>query len=134
MPAASRTGIGLLTTGVGLVGAGYAFTIVAGSAPAWAPWAVAVGGSAATVAFFVLGAATRGPVGRGVGGLLVALFVVLATSFGAALVLPPAEGADAPLLLGLPVRLAIVFYGVGFVPLIALPLAFARTFRERPGR
>jgi hypothetical protein len=128
---ATGAGVALLTGGMLTIGAAYAATIAAGVAPAWAPWAVAVGGAAASVAMFVLGAAARGRVGRGVTALLVALFVLLVGAFWTALALPASESPRGPLLLGLPLRLGIVFWGVGFVPLFALPLAFALTFRAR---
>jgi hypothetical protein len=55
---------------------------------------------------------------------------VLFGSFGAALGLPADDAANESLLLGLPLRLALVFYGVGFVPLLALPIAFGLTFEK----
>ena len=133
MPRATNTGIALLTAGTAALGSAYAAAIIGNAAPPWAPWAVAIGGSAASVSFFVLGAASRGPVRRSIGLLLGALLVVLIGSFGAALALPAGEGPGGTILLGLPSRLAIVFYGVGFVPLLALPLAFGLTFRPREG-
>jgi hypothetical protein len=57
------------------------------------------------------------------------LGVVLAGCFGAALLMP-ASGAEEPLLLGLPRRAAIVIYGVGLLPILFLPWAFARDFRD----
>jgi hypothetical protein len=47
-----------------------------------------------------------------------------------ALALPPAEGANGPLLLGLPLRTAIVLYGIGVVPIFILPFAYALTFES----
>ena len=114
--------------GVVTIAVAYAATVVAGSAPAWAPWFLAVGGSAASVALFVIGAATRGVHSRAVGVLLAALLVVLVASFGAALAPRTTAGPGEPLLFGLPLRLAIVFYGVVFLPLLVLPLAHARSF------
>jgi len=116
--------------GSAAVGVAYAATIIMGAAPPWAPWLVAVGGAAATVGLFVLGARTRGVGSRGVSITLAVLFVTIAAAFGIALALAPREVAGGPLLLGLPLRLAIVFYGVGLVPLFALPLVFAKTFRD----
>jgi hypothetical protein len=55
-------------------------------------------------------------------------FLVVSGCFGAALLLPPDEGPGAALLLGLPLRTAIVLYGVGIVPLLFLPLAYAASF------
>jgi len=125
---AAATGIGLMVAGTAAIGAAYLATMLAGAPPGWAPWAVAIGGSAASVALFVLGAASRGPVARGIAALLAVLGLVIAGSFAVALALPMPTDDGARLFLGLPLRLAIVFYGVGFVPLFVLPLVFARTF------
>jgi hypothetical protein len=127
---ATRFGLGLFIAGSIAIAIAYGATIVLGSAPTWAPWLVAFGGSATSVGLFVIGAASRGAVSPAVGWMLAALFLVLFGSFGAALALPANEGAGR-LVLGLPLRLAIVFYGVGFLPLLGLPVAFALTF-ERP--
>ncbi len=42
----------------------------------------------------------------------------------------PAEGAGARLLLGLPLRAALVLYGVGLLPIVVLPFAYAVTFDD----
>lgn len=79
----------------------------------------------------ILGAA-RGR--RGIGPLkLPFLFVVatLAIGFGAALALPATEGPLSKLWLGLPARAAIVIYGVGLLPIIVLPIAYAVTFESQ---
>lgn len=131
---AAATGIALMVAGTVAIGAAYLATMLIGAPPAWAPWAVAIGGSAASVALFVLGAASRGPIGRGTTLLLTGLGLVIAGSFAVALALPASGDSDTRLILGLPPRLAVVFYGVGFIPLFLLPVAFARTFvsgRER---
>ena len=126
----THSGLVLFIGGTVAIAAGYTAAILLGAAPGWAPWSLAFGASSASVGLFVLGSATRGPVTLGIGVLLAVLLGVLCTSFGAALALPANETVDGPLLFGLPTRLAIVFYGVGFVPLLALPLAFALTFNE----
>lgn len=120
----ARRGVALLTAGVVAVASAYAATVLSGSPPSWAPWALALGASVASVAMFVLGAATRGVLTRRVAALLAALGLLLLAVFWAALALP---GESEPLLAGLPRRLAVVFYGVGFVPLVVLPIVFART-------
>jgi hypothetical protein len=127
----TKAGIALFASGAVAIAIAYGATIVSGSAPAWAPWLVAFGGSATSVGLFVIGAASRGTVSSAVGWMLVALFLVLFGSFGAALALPATEGPGGQTVMGLPLRLAIVFYGVGFLPLLGLPVAFALTF-ERP--
>ncbi len=44
------------------------------------------------------------------------------------LLLPPNEGKDAVLVLGFPLRTAIVLYGVGIVPMLFLPAMYAASF------
>ncbi len=122
--AGADRGVALLTAGVAAVALAYAAIVVRGVPPWWAPWALALGASVASVAMFVLGAATRGVLTRRVTALLVGLGVLLLAAFWTALALP---GTGEPLLLGLPRRLAVVFYAVGFIPLLVLPLTFART-------
>ncbi len=127
----TKSGIALFASGAIAIAIAYGATVFSGSAPAWAPWLVAFGGSATSVGLFVLGAASRVPVSPAVGWMLVVLFLVLFGSFGAALALPANEGAGSQQVLGLPLRLAIVFYGVGFLPLLGLPVAFALTFEKQ---
>lgn len=99
-----------------------------GPAP-WAPWLFALGVPCAIVAIMVLGAA-RGRSG-GVGRLIFPMtFVGLALSigFGLALGLPANEGTTQTLVLGLPLRAAIILYGIGLMPIVVLPVAYALTF------
>jgi len=56
------------------------------------------------------------------------VIIILAIGFGAALALPATEGPLSRLWLGLPGRAAIVIYGVGLLPIIVLPIAYAMTF------
>jgi hypothetical protein len=79
----------------------------------------------------VLGA-TRGRLG--VGRLKAPFFFVVAVlivGFGAALLLPPTESAASRLWLGLPARAAVVIYGIGLLPIVVLPLAYALTFESQ---
>lgn len=129
----TRVGISLFAVGIVAIAGGYAATIIRGTAPGWAPWALALGIAATAVGLFVLGSASRGKVRPAIVLTLTLLFLDLAASFGAALTMRPDEGIDGRLLLGLPLRLAIVFYGVGFVPLLVLPVVFGLTFRDHDG-
>jgi hypothetical protein len=124
---ATSIGVGLLALGAVVIGAAYAATIGAGGAQAWAPWFVALGCSTCAVGLFVVGAASRGPVQPLIGWLLVALFLVIFGAFGAALSMRVPDGATERIVLGLPLRLAIVFYGIGLLPLVVLPVTFAMT-------
>jgi len=56
---------------------------------------------------------------------------VLAIGFCAALALPATESAFSRLWLGLPARAAIVIYGIGLLPIIVLPVAYALTFEAQ---
>ena len=56
------------------------------------------------------------------------VILVLMIGFGAALALPGTEGPLGRLWLGLPLRAAIVIYGVGLLPIVVLPVAYAMTF------
>ena len=106
----------------------YALAFLPGGAPAWAAWGMAIGGPGTLSAVMLLGAARGGRVRVVVGAAIGLTFVVLAGAFALALVLPVAEGAGGALLLGLPLRTAVVLYGVGIVPLFFLPAAYASTF------
>jgi prepilin signal peptidase PulO-like enzyme (type II secretory pathway) len=67
----------------------------------------------------------------GIGRLKIPLafvFVVLTAGFCLALGLPANEGASSVLWLGLPARAAIIIYGIGLLPIVVLPVAYALTF------
>ena len=51
--------------------------------------------------------------------------------FCAALALPATESPLSKLWLGLPARAAIVIYGIGLLPIIVLPVAYALTFETQ---
>ena len=98
--------------------------------PAWSPWVVAVAIPVAIVAIMILGAAR----GEGIGKLKIPFVFVavnLVVGFVAALALPASESATSKLLLGLPLRAAIVIYGVGLLPIFVLPVAYALTFESQ---
>jgi hypothetical protein len=79
----------------------------------------------------ILGAA-RGRMGIGPLKYPFAFVVaVLAIGFCAALALPATEGPLSKLWLGLPARAAIVIYGIGLLPIIVLPVAYALTFKTQ---
>ena len=101
-----------------------------GGAPAWASWLFVLGIAGLMVSMMWLGA--RRP-GRGVGRLVLPfafVFLVLVGGFGLVLLLSPADPADPVLWLGLPPRAAIVLYGIGLLPVLVLPVAYAMTFDE----
>jgi len=80
---------------------------------------------AATMALGALRSGVRtGPVALMAGFVL----IVIAAGFGAPVLLP-AETVNSPLILGLPLRVAIEVFGVGVLPALVLPLSFAVAFR-----
>jgi hypothetical protein len=122
--------LALLVLSVLAIGFAYAATIVTGGTFDWPQWAMAIGTSVSMVSTMALGAARGGRPLGGLRRLLVPFAVVLLImlgAFAAALLLP---AAGEPLVLGLPRRAAIVLYGIGVLPVLVLPLAYALTFDE----
>lgn len=120
-----------LIAAICMIALGYASAFTPGGAPAWAPWMLALGIPTALGGVMALGAA-RGS--AGIGQLkvpFVFVFLVLATGFCAALALPASEGPLSELWLGLPARAAIVIYGIGLLPIVVLPVAYALTFETQ---
>ncbi|MEP7382133.1 MAG: hypothetical protein ABI910_10630 [Gemmatimonadota bacterium] len=121
-----RLTIGATIVATCCIALAYASAFVPGGAR-WGAWCMVVGLATMVVSLMTLGVVRRD---RGVGRLawpLAFTFVVIVAGFGAALVLP-VEGPGARLLLGLPLRAAIVLYGVGLLPILVLPIAYAATF------
>lgn len=117
----------LLLLGLGLVGTAYLSAFLPGDPPGWAPWAFAVGTSAAFTAFLALGARRSGKLGW-LAWPFALVFAGLVGALGAGLLLPPADPADPALLLGLPLPAAVVILGAVLLPLVVLPLAYALDF------
>jgi hypothetical protein len=129
--AVRRTAVIALFISVGAIALGYAVAFRKTGPPAWSPWLVAIAVPISIVAIMVLGAA-RGGVGIGrlrIPFALVALILIL--GFIGALAAPATESAVSRLWLGLPLRAAIVIYGIGLLPIIVLPVAYALTFETQ---
>jgi hypothetical protein len=127
---AARGALRAVILGTLAVAAAYASAFFPGGAPRWAAWAMAVGIGFLSVGLLALGAARPG---RRLGVLWVPLaltFFILVGGFGLALALPGGEGSDTRLWLGLPARAAIILYGIGILPMLVLPLAYALSFRR----
>lgn len=126
-----RAALLALIAGILAIATGYAAAFLDGGPPPWAPWLLAVGIPISLGAIMILGAA-RGQLG--IGPLKYPFAFVVATlviGFGAALALPATESALSRLWLGLPARAAIVIYGIGLLPIIILPVAYALTFETQ---
>ena len=125
-----RTSLLVIFLAVLAIGVAYASAFTPGGAPAWAAWLMAMGTALLMVATTALGAVRAGRLGW----IWFALAFILVTVGGGlwwALAMPAGESADAPLWLGLPHRAAVVLFGVGLLPLVIVPLAYAFTFDER---
>jgi hypothetical protein len=125
------TALVALFIGTLMIAGGYASAFSRSGTPEWAPWLLALGIPTAVGAIMILGAARSN---RGIGPLkLPFLFTIaiLAVGFCAALAIPANEMATSHLWLGLPIRAAIVIYGVGLLPIVVLPIAYAVTFETQ---
>ena len=126
-----RVALITLFLAIAAIASGYAAAFSKSGTPNWAPWLLAVGIPIALGAIMILGA-VRGR--EGIGPLKIPfafVVIVLIIGFGAALALPATEGPLSKLWLGLPMRAAIVIYGVGLLPIIVLPVAYALTFETQ---
>jgi hypothetical protein len=129
--ATRRAALVALFSGMLAIAIGYSGAFLPEGTPAWAPWLLALGIPVALGAIMILGAA-RGRMGIGPLKYPFAFVVaVLAIGFCAALALPATESPLSELWLGLPARAAIVIYGIGLLPIIVLPVAYALTFETQ---
>ena len=131
-----RGALAALVLSTGAIAAAYASAFKAGGAPGWASWAMAIGTttclSAITLLAVASGAGAHATRGRAslaaVVAALVAVWLLMVGCFALALRLAPESAADPQLWLGLPRRAAILMYGIGLLPLLVLPFAYALTF------
>lgn len=121
----------ILVASICAIAAGYASALVSNPAPGWSAWLLALGIPLALGSIMALGA-MRGA--AGIGSLKVPLAFVtllLIAGFSAALFMPGGESASTSLWLGLPPRAAVVIYGIGLLPIVILPVAYALTFESQ---
>jgi len=124
-----RAPLRLVIASTVLVGAAYASAFGGAAGAHIGAWLMAAGASGLVSSTIALGA-LRHRNDRRLAPLLWGTFIVLFGSFATALLLPASEHPGAPMVLGFPIRAAIVLYGVGVIPLLVLPLAYAWTFDE----
>ena len=110
------------------VAGAYGLAFLPGGAPPLAIWGVALGSAGMLSSAMALGAMRAGRLRPVALGACLLTFLVVAGAFGIVLLLPAPTNAPEDLWLGLPRRAAIVLYGVGVVPLLFLPLAYAVSF------
>lgn len=121
----TRTGVALLFAGALLIAAAYAACFAPAGPPAWAAWLFAGGAATLPIGALVLAAAGPRTSKRLAVPFAITWYIVFG-GFAAALLLP--AGAMEPLWLGLPRRAAIIIYGVGLLPILVLPVAYALAF------
>lgn len=122
--------VAVLLLSMAAIGVAYAAAIVTGRTTSWSAWVMAIATSCAMVSTMALGAARTGLPHGGLRRLMLpfaAVLLIMLGAFAAGLLLP---AAGEPLLLGLPRRAAIVLYGIGVLPALILPIAYALTFDE----
>lgn len=123
-----RLGLGAVVVSTLVLAAGYASAALPQGAATFGAWAFVLGIPCLIVGLLALGTARSD---RALGRLIAPfafVWLVLVVGFGGVLLLPPADPADPTLWLGLPPRAAVVIYGVGVLPVLVLPLAYALTF------
>jgi hypothetical protein len=128
---ARRWAVATLFVSITAMAISYGAAFSKSGTPTWSPWLIAITVPISLVAIMILGAA------RGTGGIgrlkvpfaFVALTLIV--GFTAALTLPATEGPMSRLWLGLPLRAAIVIYGIGLLPIVVLPVAYALTFETQ---
>ena len=120
----------LLVTSCVLIAVAYATMFVSATPPVWAPILLATGANGAIMTLMAIGAVRHDTMPRSLAWTFIGLFTLCAGAFVLALLMPAREAVGGVLLLGLPLRTAIVLYGVGVVPIAILPLAYALTFES----
>ena len=120
----------LLVIACAFVALSYAAVFLVTPTPAWAAWTLAIGANGIIMTLMAIGAVRHDRLPRSLAWTFAALFLLCAGAFVIALAMPANEGANGALLLGLPLRTAIVLYSVGVVPIAVLPLAYALTFES----
>lgn len=131
MTKSRRAAVVVLFWSVAAIAIAYGAALVTKGSSSWTAWIAAIAVPIALTAIMILGA-VRGD--KGIGKLripFVFVALILIAGFLAALMLPATESATSSLLLGLPLRAAIVIYGIGVLPIIVLPVAYALTFETQ---
>jgi len=126
-----RAAVVVLFVSIAAMALAYAEALVTKGASRSAPWIAAIAVPIALTAIMILGA-VRGD--KDIGRLripFVFVALILIVGFLAALLLPASESPTSSLWLGLPARSAIVIYGIGVLPIIVLPVAYALTFETQ---
>lgn len=118
----------LIVSAVLAIAAAYGAMIVLQPAPGFVAPALAYAIGTSIAGMFVLGAARNSTLRPWLAAVFVMVLLTVTGTLWWVLALPADEGAGGALLLGLPRRTAMVLCGVGAVPMLLLPLAYALAF------
>jgi membrane associated rhomboid family serine protease len=124
---ATRTPIALILAGLLSVAAAYAAMLLGWWSPVSSAWALALGASLVLSGILALAAVRPGGTPRALRATVGLVFFATFGGLAYALAMP-SPATDGPLLLGFPRTTAIMLLVTGLIPLIALPLAYARAF------
>ncbi|MBI4409160.1 MAG: hypothetical protein HY561_05600 [Gemmatimonadetes bacterium] len=127
---ARRTALTVIFASASLLALAYGTAFLPGGAPGWSLGAAVLGSSGSLLGFLVLGATGSGGRLRRLLIPFLLIFLLLVGAFAFALWAPAPEPEQPELWLGLPPATAVLLYGVGLLPLLILPLAYALTFDE----
>lgn len=116
-----------LTAGAVMIAMAYASAFVPDGVPGFAPRLLVGGMSLLLVGLLSLGAQTRRGVGP-IAGMFVLLGLWVAGGFLVVMLMPAADPENPLIVLGLPLRAAILVYGVGVAPALIVPWSYAHVF------
>lgn len=120
-----------LTAATIAIAGGYASAFAFGGAPVWGAWLLAFGIPVALVSIMVIGAVRDRDGIRKLALPFLFVGILLILGFCFALAMPATENPESSLFLGLPLRAAIIMYGIGLFPIVVLPIAYALTFETQ---
>jgi hypothetical protein len=118
----------MLVSGSLGVGAAYIMTLSARLQTAAAVLMI-LGIPTMMIGIMMLGARRRGSIGA-LRIPFAAVWLIVVCGFLTALFLPPDTVAMPHIFAGVPRRAAIILYGIGLLPLLGMPLAYAATFDD----
>jgi len=121
---------GLVASTIAIVIA-YALAVLPGGASDVSALLMIFGIAAMAVSLMILGAVRAGEKLGVLAFAFTFVFLVLMVGFAAVLLMPGGDTAATRLFGGLPPRAAMVIYGIGLLPVLVLPLVYAKTFEER---
>lgn len=113
-----------VVAGTSAVASTYVAAFLGHGSAGWIPPVFVIGVATIMVSMMVLGAAT----GRGIGRLAAPFAFTWLLLVGGIAIAQLVPATERPFIFGLPPAAAVILYGIGFVPILVLPFAYALTF------